>query len=264
MDGYGKTPLHYATTSSSAKILLENGADVNIVDLYGRTPLHFVARMKQIVINFEIQVDYEVEEVIKCIETLIEKGANINARDVTGRCQFHQRFTHEFFVQTSFFYVHVTRKSCQNATFVQKMHTKNVDEIDRRTPLHEAETIEVVQKLIDNNASINAKDKTGATPLHITAQMWGIDPLKCLVANGANVNEKDCDNNTPLHCVGDFDPLFYQKYPSDSFNECCQILIMSGADLNAKNNFGQTPLDNYFVKKVRKEKPDLFETNVSS
>ncbi len=26
-------------------------------------------------------------------------------------CQFHQHFTHEFFVQTSFFYIHVTRKT---------------------------------------------------------------------------------------------------------------------------------------------------------
>ncbi len=30
----------------------------------------------------------------------------------------------------SFFYVHVTRKSCQNTTFVRKIHTFNVDEID--------------------------------------------------------------------------------------------------------------------------------------
>ncbi len=36
------------------------------------------------------------------------------------RCQFHQHFTYEFFVRRSFFYVHVTRKSCQNTTFVQK------------------------------------------------------------------------------------------------------------------------------------------------
>jgi hypothetical protein len=32
----------------------------------------------------------------------------------------------------SFFYVHVTRKSCQNAMFVQKICTFNVDEIDYR------------------------------------------------------------------------------------------------------------------------------------
>jgi len=32
--------------------------------------------------------------------------------------------------RTSFFYVHVTRKSCQNVTFVQKILTFNIDEID--------------------------------------------------------------------------------------------------------------------------------------
>jgi len=36
----------------------------------------------------------------------------------------------EFFVRRLFFYVYVTRKSCQNATFVPKIHTFNVDEID--------------------------------------------------------------------------------------------------------------------------------------
>jgi len=50
-------------------------------------------------------------------------------------CQFHQHFMYQFFVRTSFFYVHVTRKSCQNVTFVQKICTFNVDEIDCRFPI---------------------------------------------------------------------------------------------------------------------------------
>jgi len=49
------------------------------------------------------------------------------------RCQFHQHFMYKFFVQMSFFYVHVTRKSCQNLTFVQKIRMFNVDEIDGRS-----------------------------------------------------------------------------------------------------------------------------------
>jgi hypothetical protein len=31
---------------------------------------------------------------------------------------------------SSFFNIHVARKSCQNVTFIQKMRAKNVDEID--------------------------------------------------------------------------------------------------------------------------------------
>jgi len=55
---------------------------------------------------------------------------------VTFRCQFHQHFTYEFFVPTSFFYVHVTRKSCRNATIVRKICTYNVDEIDYRCRIY--------------------------------------------------------------------------------------------------------------------------------
>jgi len=50
----------------------------------------------------------------------------------TDLCQFQQHFTYEFFVRTSFFYVHVTRKSCQNVMFVRKICTFNLDEIDGR------------------------------------------------------------------------------------------------------------------------------------
>jgi len=53
-------------------------------------------------------------------------------KHLSSRCQFHQHFTYEFFVRTSFFYIHVSRKSCQNVMFVPKICTFNVDEIDGR------------------------------------------------------------------------------------------------------------------------------------
>jgi len=63
-----------------------------------------------------------------------------------SRCQFHQHFMYKFFVRTSFFYVHVTRKSCQNATFVRKICTFHFDEIDyRQTFISTYFTFEVVQ-----------------------------------------------------------------------------------------------------------------------
>jgi hypothetical protein len=51
---------------------------------------------------------------------------------ISTGCQFHQHFMYNFFVRTSFFYIHITRKSCRNATFVRKIRTFNVDEIDYR------------------------------------------------------------------------------------------------------------------------------------
>ncbi len=56
--------------------------------------------------------------------------------------QFHQNYTYKYFVRTSFFYVHVTRKSCQNATFVRIFRTFNVDEIDTCRQFHQHYTRE--------------------------------------------------------------------------------------------------------------------------
>jgi hypothetical protein len=44
---------------------------------------------------------------------------------------------------------------------------------------------------------------------------------------------------------------------------CCGFLIESGADLNAKNKNGQTPLENWYVKKLKKKYPDLFHNKAS-
>jgi len=51
------------------------------------------------------------------------KSLNISRR-------FQQHFTYEFFVRTSFFYVHVTREMLPKQCFVRKIRTYNVDEID--------------------------------------------------------------------------------------------------------------------------------------
>jgi len=53
------------------------------------------------------------------------------------RRRFHQHFMYKFFLRTSFFYVHVTRKSCQNVMFVQKICTFNIDEIDYRCQFYQ-------------------------------------------------------------------------------------------------------------------------------
>ncbi len=52
--------------------------------------------------------------------------------EIDKRCQFRQCSTYGFYVQTSFFYAHVTRKICAEMMFVQKTRAFNDDEIDSR------------------------------------------------------------------------------------------------------------------------------------
>jgi hypothetical protein len=60
----------------------------------------------------------------------VPKTCAFNVDEIDTWSQFHQRYMYKSVVQTSFFYVHVTRKSCRNATLVQKTCAFNVDEID--------------------------------------------------------------------------------------------------------------------------------------
>ena len=53
-----------------------------------------------------------------------------------------------------------------------------------------------------------------------------------LIANGADVNPKSVINTTLLHLAAVRD-----------YKEIAELLITEGADVNAKDGYGETPLD---------------------
>ena len=79
-----RTPLHYAASAdvSTAEILLDAKADVNVTDEFGRTPMHYV--------NFRTN---------SLITRMVGLGANIEKRDLNGQtpllvaCQYGHAYT---------------------------------------------------------------------------------------------------------------------------------------------------------------------------
>jgi hypothetical protein len=67
----------------------------------------------------------------------------------------------------------------------------------------------------------------------------------------------DLDHNTPLHLVGKaaWSKIFK---PIDS----AECLTRAGADLNAFNGIGETPLANSIVSQLKKQKPELFSKDL--
>ena len=105
-------------------------------------------------------------------------------------------------------------------------------------PLHYAayyEKFEAVQKLIEYDANIDARDEDGWTPLSWASRgpyFKDGSVIRLLLERGADVNSRaDDDGFTPLHRASSYGSL-----------EVVRLLLEHGADVEAVNRDGKTPL----------------------
>lgn len=219
------TPLHAAARSGAHRVmevLLAGGAEVNVRNLYGETPLHLVENCRgakeavQLLLEHGAEVDArnEYDETPlhfasrwgseAAMQLLLEHGAEVDARDKAG-------------------YTPLCEAAGQG-------HHK------------------AVQLLLHNGADANAKDQYGYVPLHIAAgaywqldEMEGYDSVRMVATvelliskGGADVNARDSlDGWTPLHCAS-----------AEGWVEVAQLLLDNGAQVGAKNTACRTPPHN--------------------
>lgn len=109
--------------------------------------------------------------------------------------------------------------------------------------------------MIQTGADINWPNKSGFTALHAAIKHGRVTVVNFLIEAGAlNNATNDHDNlNTPLHYIGIFEKKAEEllrlreigdvDYYHVELNDIAELLINNGADLNAKNADGKTPLD---------------------
>jgi ankyrin repeat protein len=109
---------------------------------------------------------------------------------------------------------------------------------DLSTPLHVAVAwgyFKVVRMLLQCRVDVNSRDAEGETPLHLVRKSRSgvkhLNVVQLLLERGADVNSQDKVDATVLHNASQMLNL-----------EMARVLVDHGANLNAVNTWGQTPL----------------------
>ena len=221
----GNTALMYACENSNSvevvKFLIDNGADVNLKNNGGMTALMSAS-----------DVSHEL------IELLIKSGARVNEVDDNGKSALMYACEKHIISSSD---IEVVKFLIDNGANV------NLKSNDSETALMNAYirgNKELVELLINSGADVNLidfnlKDNYGRTKLMEASKIGNKEAVELLINAGARVNEIDNDGNTAL---------FYACRLRDYtiFDKKClklvKFLIDNGADVNIKNNVGQTPL----------------------
>lgn len=187
------------------KVLLDNGADINLLDNINMSPLNTA-------IN---------ENKTEIANLLIERGANVNYKNIFGITSQHLAARNK------------------NSSVLKNLLSKKEIEIDPMdgtgaSPLIYASIkgdIECMKILLDNGANINVIDINGRSPIFYALDSGKIDALKLLIDNGADLNQKDKNEITLLD--------FAMK--NQDF-EVIKLLLENGVDINYKNKMGESLL----------------------
>jgi hypothetical protein len=114
------------------------------------------------------------------------------------------------------------------------------------TPLYYAagnpnDSLDIVKALIERGANVNAHGIGGFTPLHEACANGGPEIAAYLISKGADVNAREKSlGDTPLHVVAFVAGL---KSRHNDPVKIAEMLLSHGADANALNHDGETPLD---------------------
>ncbi|KAL9037692.1 MAG: hypothetical protein Q9180_003581 [Flavoplaca navasiana] len=108
---------------------------------------------------------------------------------------------------------------------------------DQKTPLILAAShgkLDVVQYLLERGAHIDSKDVDGCTALHWPTIIRNTDMIKLLLGFQAGLEARGVPGMTALHCAA--------RLRSVGAVECIEVLIDDGLDIDAKDDFMETPL----------------------
>jgi ankyrin repeat protein len=212
---------HPKVTLELIKVFTDAGAVVGLPAARGQTPLHCVRNPS-------------------IASWLITLGADIAAVDDQGETPLHKA------------------SSTGNLELVSLYLDANTP-IDKRndlgwTPFIQSRSVSISKMLLDHGADIHATTDQGLTAIHHAADSCNLELVLFLLANGADVHstvarqEHNCDfNRGPTITIDGKTPLHLAVASAHGASmgqtlEVVNVLLDHGADIEAKEGSGKTPL----------------------
>ena len=266
-DNIGLTPLHYAANLHSlslVNLLVEKGAQIDAKDPHGLTSLQYATK------NGRLEV----------VKLLIEKGAQIDVKDKNGLTLLHDAVKRNSLELVKLLVEKgaetdvtnnsnetplmsaVIQKSLEVAKYLMgSWATMPNTYVEYKDPgltlLHWAlfynkadkgGSLELYNLLLDR-PEIDAKDTNGLTPLENAIKNGWSEMAKLLIKQGAQMDTKDIHGLTPLQNIAkNLDSCNGYEYGALGLGsifsriDLVELLVEKGAQINAKDRDGLTPL----------------------
>lgn len=208
----GVTPLHIAAElglNNVIALLLEKGAEVNSTDVKNSTPLFCACKNK----------------LLATAELLLQRGANPNIFTTEGTTPLILATIDS---QLDFVTLLLKNGADPNIANKEKATPLRLAVQNPRAP-HYGDIIKI---LLDNGADPNIRDDRNTAPLHVVCNNDTLKPIaELLLHHCADPNLSGPNNSTPLHITA-----------SRGMVRFSEILLKKGANINARDADGQTPL----------------------
>ncbi|KDE76767.1 ankyrin repeat protein [Aspergillus oryzae 100-8] len=275
---YNRTPLSYAAENGHkivCKLLLESGAELESKDSYNRTPLSYAAEngyeaVCKLLLENGAEIESKTHQAIARL--LIDNGADVNLSGSNGRTPLSLAAERSN--------DHIIMMLLEKGAAVEAKD--NTGRTPLSWAAESSRNENSIRILLERGAEIESKDDAGRTPLSWVAgrckpdaydfydtsimDALGISDgendmniIKMLLQAGANVESKDINGRTPLSWAaqGPSEKIPIQVLPKEQeeghvnlgtytstreIRDIIELLLEAGADLNAKDHHGRTPL----------------------
>ena len=171
-DGKGRTRLHelcsdFNVTIGEVRQALNAGCDVSAVDNWGETPLHLL-----------VESWMSSATAVELIRILVEAGADVNAGNGRGRTPIYGAL-----IRGDADHIHALLQAGAHVNARDKYGDTPLHEaVNRRDT-------DMVALLLEHGADFNAKNGNGKTPLHLATEQQNFACIRVLRECGAEVGD---------------------------------------------------------------------------